>query len=77
MCLSFVVAFRLTGPITLTDLRVAKTKWLRNGHESYQSETAPSADLKLCLFYEGEGIIRCREHPKYVDLPERRQLAAS
>ena len=60
-----------TGPIMLTDLRVAKTKWLRNGHESYESETASSADLKLDIFYDGEGIIRCRERPQYVDLPER------
>ena len=60
-----------TGPITVTDLRVAKTKWLRKGHHSSQSETASSADLKLSLFYDGEGIIRCRERPTYVDLPER------
>ena len=30
-----------------------------------------STDLKLSLFYDGEGIIRCRECPKYVGLPER------
>ena len=47
-------------------------KWVRNSHVTSQSETASSADLQLSLFHDGEGMIRCRERPKYVDLPERR-----
>ena len=86
MCLSFAVVFcpeyakpslkldPLQLLICVSPRKVATlcpAKKLRNGHDSSQSETASSADFKLSLFYDGEGVIRCRERPKHVNLPER------